>query len=114
PPRRSGCPPRWLRPARWSSGPTGRRRTRAPGPRKADPPRQGGAERPKRDRLFRGPRQRLRDQPATVGDAVERDEAAHARALGGAEQNFIERPEPVAQALELMRLADLVDLGLDG
>src|SRR3546814_14441341 len=50
---------------------------------------------------------------AGVGDAVERDEAAHARALAGAEQRLVERLEPVAQAFEAAGLADLVDEVLD-
>ena len=41
--------------------------------------------------------ERLGDQLAAVVDAVKRDEAAHARALGGAEQGLVERLEPAAQ-----------------
>ena len=59
-------------------------------------------------------RQRLGDQLPAVLDPVEGDEAAHARALAGAEQGFVLRLEPVAQDLERVRLADFVDLGLDG
>ena len=57
--------------------------------------------------------QRLGDQLAAVVDSVERDEAAHARALAGAEQGLVKRLEPAAQALERVALADLEHLGLD-
>ena len=52
------------------------------------------------------PRQRLIHQAGRVGDAIERREAAEARALALAEQDFIQRLEPFAQILELMLLAD--------
>src|SRR5688572_14565468 len=58
--------------------------------------------------------QGLGNQLAAVGDAVEGDEAAHARPLAGAEQDLVEGAEPVAQIVERVGLADLVDLGLDG
>src|SRR5687768_6993058 len=51
-------------------------------------------------------RQRLRDQLPTILDTIEGDEAAHAGALAGAEQRLVERLEPVAQAFELVALAD--------
>src|SRR5581483_3916822 len=56
---------------------------------------------------------RLGDQRACLGDAVKLDEGAEARALRLAEQNFVERREPVAQRLEAVLLADRIDLGLN-
>ncbi|MBA2636394.1 MAG: hypothetical protein H0U83_06880, partial [Sphingomonas sp.] len=53
------------------------------------------------------------DKSAGVGDSIERNEAAHARTLAGAEQGFVERPEPVAQGFERVALADFEDDGLD-
>src|SRR4029079_4712662 len=60
-----------------------------------------------------GALQRLGDQLAAVVDPVERDEAAHARALRGAEQGVGERVEPGAEGFERVALADLEDLRLD-
>src|ERR671912_2506334 len=54
-----------------------------------------------------GVRQRFRYQLPAIVHAIERDEAAHARSLRGAEQGFVERLEPVTQAFELVALADL-------
>src|SRR5438309_8663080 len=60
-----------------------------------------------------GGSERFGDQAAAVLDAVEGDEAAHARALLAAEQGLVQRLEPVAQALlAVMALADLVDVVL--
>ncbi len=97
------------------------RRAAAVDPRRQDRPldragegRAAAKARPARhadSRLGRG--QRLGDQLAAVVDAVKGDEAAHARALAGAEQGFVQRLEPAAQAFERMALADLEHLGLD-
>src|SRR3954449_9305000 len=56
---------------------------------------------------------RFGNQAAAVVDAVQRDEAAHARALRGAEQGLVERLEPAAQRFEWVALADLEDGVLD-
>src|SRR5205823_2449570 len=45
-------------------------------------------------------RQCFGDQLAAVANAVQRDEAAHPRALAGAEQGFVKRLEPAAQRFE--------------
>ena len=78
---------------------------------KVGPPPKHGRRGTRNSRLGRG--QRLGDQAAAVVDAVERDEAAHARALAGAEQGFVERLEPAAQAFERVALADFEHLRLD-
>ena len=59
-----------------------------------------------------------RDSAASISaiglvDAVQRDEAAEARAFLLAEQHLIEAAEPGAQFGKRMALADLVDDGLD-
>jgi hypothetical protein len=56
---------------------------------------------------------RLGDEATAIVDAVQRDEAAHARALRRAEQRLVQRLEPVAQAFERIALADLEDDVLD-
>ena len=53
--------------------------------------------------------QRIGDELAGFGDAVESDEGAEAGALLCPEQHAIDGAEPVAQRLEAVRLADLVD-----
>ena len=50
------------------------------------------------------------DQHGRLAHAVERRERAEARSLALAEQDFVERAEPVAQIVERVRLADGVDL----
>src|SRR3546814_16588112 len=57
--------------------------------------------------------QRLVDQRHRLGDAVERHERAEARPLRLAEQHLVQCLEPIAQVLEGVALADLIDLGLD-
>src|SRR5438045_7811902 len=52
---------------------------------------------------------RLSDEPARILHPVERDEAAHAGALRGAEQGFVERLKPGAQRFERVALADFED-----
>src|SRR5947209_18067204 len=56
---------------------------------------------------------RFANQPPRILHPVERDEAAHAGALRGAEQGFVERLEPAAQAFERVALADFEDGVLD-
>ena len=59
------------------------------------------------------------DQGDRLGDAVERDEAAEARALLLAEEHLVDRGEPVAERLEAVVVADGEDevlqrLGIGG
>src|SRR5680860_731588 len=57
--------------------------------------------------------ERLTDQRAGLGDAVELHKRAEARALGLAEQHLVEGGEPIAQRLKAVLLAHRVDLRLD-
>ena len=57
--------------------------------------------------------QGLFDQRPGFGNAIKRHEGAEARPLVLTEQHLIEPGKPVAQVLEGMGLADLVDLVLD-